>query len=407
MSFRGLTPTLRRIAPALVVLLVAVLASLHAWTSPVNWSSPDALYYQAKTLSYRGQDEHTALHEAFESPQAAGILASERAERRENPGTAAQFTSSRWIDYSSRFFHRRILVSLIAAGIYPITGLRSVLTVSLIGYLLVALALFALLRRRFGRWLSAAVACVCILAPPLRYASFVPATDSWGLLLEICALLSATLVFDKGPRWIAAWVVALLALSITRDDSVVPLVAVGCVFLQRRERRSAILLVTGALSILPAIAIWGNASIRENLGFVFTGYSPRAEHESWGFVLSHYPSHAWHLIHSDITFGHTLGAEGILWYLFVIVALFGVFLMIKRIRGTDDYFRLFTYAILGGAIYVGLFGEFSNLRQELVLLPSAAVALALAGQYGLSLYEARFRHRSGRSSERLGVAAQT
>ncbi|HEX3738072.1 MAG TPA: hypothetical protein VHV53_11060 [Solirubrobacterales bacterium] len=222
---------LRRLGPPALVLLVAALASLHAWVSPVRWSDPDFLYYQAKALSFRGQDEHTALHEAFASPLADEVLAGERAELREDPAAPRKFTNPHWIDYSSRFYHRRILVPLMAAAIYPIFGLRSVLTMSLIGYLLISLALFALLRRRFGLWTSAVVAGVCVLAPPLRHASFVPGTDSWGLLLEICALLAAVLTFDRGSRWIAAWFVSLAALSVTRDDSVVPLVAAACLLL--------------------------------------------------------------------------------------------------------------------------------------------------------------------------------
>jgi hypothetical protein len=60
------------------VLLVAALASLHAWIEPVRWGDPDSLYYQAKMLSFRGEDEREALHHAFRSPLAAEMLANER-----------------------------------------------------------------------------------------------------------------------------------------------------------------------------------------------------------------------------------------------------------------------------------------------------------------------------------------
>ncbi len=318
-------------APA-VVLLVAVLVSLHVWTGSIHWT-PDALYYQAKTLSIRGQDENSTLHAEFRGPHAKDLRAEEQEKIAEDPSTPHKFTSATWIDYTSRFFDRRVMVPLIAAAIYPVFGVRSVLVVSLVGYLLLSLALFAMLRLRFGPLLSAAVAILCILAPPLRHAAFVPGTDSWGVLLETCALLAAVLVFDRGLPWIAAWVAALALLSITRDDSVVPLVAVGCLFLQVRERRSALLLGSGALSIIPAVLIWGNSSVRENLSYVFSNFTPPVE-ESWSFVANNYPSHAWDLIHLDISWGTTIGWEGPLWYLGLAVILIGVVLLLMRLPGT-------------------------------------------------------------------------
>jgi hypothetical protein len=366
---------IRCLAPALLVLLVAGAVSWHAWFQPIRWT-PDGLYYQAKALSYRGQDENQALHAAFRSPLADTIRSRERRRLREEPGGQHQFTNPGWIDYTSRFFHRRILVPLGAAAVYPIFGLRSVLAISLIGYLLLSLALLALLRRRFGPVVSVLVTSACLLAPPLRNSSFVPGTDSWGVLLEVCALLAAVLTFDRGLRWLGAWVLALALLSITRDDSVVPLVAVGCLSLQVRERRSLLLLGSGIAAILPAVIVWGNSSVRENLAFVFSGYNPPKD-ESWSFVLSRYPSHLGHLLSSDFSWGTTLGWQGPLWYLALAAILVGAVLLIKRLGDGDPYFRLHAYAFIGSALFVGFFDEFTHFRQELVFIPSAAVAMAL------------------------------
>jgi hypothetical protein len=387
------------------VFLVALAASLHAWIEPVEWKDPDGLYYQAKTLSIRGEDERTALHEAFRSPIASEVLEDEREALREDPDLERQFTNPTWIDYTSRFFQRRPFVPLLAAGIYPGFELRSILTVSLVGYLLLALVLFAFLRRRFSPWLSAAVTCVCILAPPVRDTSFVPMTDSWGLFLATFALLAAALVYERSDRWLIGWVGALVLLSVTRDDSVVPLVAVGCLLLHQRDRRSLLLVVSGALSILPAILVFGNTSLKENLSYAFSGFNPPYE-ESWKFVLHYYPDNLRELIGSDASYGVHLGAIGVLWYLGLAVALFGVVLLIKRLWREDVFFRLAAYALPGAVLYVLLFGRYSDMRQEVVFVPPLAVALALALERGIAWNRERRSAAQTQPGPRQGVPGQ-
>lgn len=374
--------------PALAVLLVALLASLHAWIEPVEWSDPDALYYQAKALGFRGEDEREALHRAFRSPIADEVLQGEREARREDPQLKPHFTDPAWIDYSSRFFERRLVVSLLAAAIYPIFELRSVLTVSLIGYLLLSLALFAFLRRRFSPWLSAGVASLVILAPAVRAASFVPMTDCWGLLLETCALLAAALVFDRSERWLWGWVGAMALLSITRDDSVVPLVAVALLLLHQRDRRSLLLLGSGIAAVLPAILIFGNASIKQNLAFAFSDFNPPYE-ETWKFILHYYPPNLERLLSSDLGYGTHLGWEAPLWYLGLAIAAAGVVLLALRVRESDPFFRLAAYALPGAVLYVALFGKYSGMRQEIVFVPPLAVAMALVLDRGAALIRAR------------------
>ena len=395
----------RQVAPVLVVFLVALAASLHAWIEPVEWKDPDSLYYQAKTLSIRGEDERTALHEAFRSPIAAELLEGEREALRSSPGQERQFTNPEWIDYTSRFFQRRPFVPLLAAGIYPIFELRSVLTVSLIGYLLLALTLFAFLRRRFSPWLSAGVACVCILAPPVRDTSFVPMTDSWGLFLATFALLAAALVYERSDRWLIGWIGALVLLSVTRDDSVVPLVAVGCLLLHQRDRRSLLLVVSGALSILPAILVFGNTSLKENLSYAFSGFNPPYE-ETWKFVLHYYPENLRNLISSDAGYGTHLGAVGVLWYLGLAVAFFGVVLLVRRLWREDVFFRLTAYTLPGAVLYVLLFGRWSVLRQEIVFVPALAVALALAAEWGIAWNRNRRSAAQTQPGPRQGVPGQ-
>lgn len=378
----------RTLAPALAVLAVAALASLHAWIEPVKWSDPDGIYYQAKTLGFRGEDEREALHRAFHSPIADEVLEGEREALRADPKLEPQFTDPHWIDYSSRFYERRQLVSLIAAGIYPIFGLRSVLTVSLLGYLLLSLVLYTFLRRRFSPWLSAGVASLFILAPAVRAASFVPMTDSWGLLLETCALLAAALAYDRSERWLWGWMGAMALLSITRDDTVVPLVAVGCMLLHQRDRRSLLLVGSGVAAILPALLILGNTSIRENLAYVFSGFNPPYE-ETWKFVLHYYPPNLERLLTSDFRYGTHLGWEGPLWYLGLAIAAAGVVLLAMRLRRPDPFYRLAAYALPGAVLYVLLFDSYSAMRQEIVFVPPLAVAVALALEQGVAFIRAR------------------
>jgi hypothetical protein len=395
----------RRLVPPLLVLAVAILASLHAWIEPVEWSDPDGLYYQAKTLSFRGEDERQALHRAFHSPIAEQVLEDEREALRQDPDRARQFTDPRWIDYTSRFFERRLFVSALAAGIYPVFELRSVLTVSLIAYLLLSVALYAFLRRRFSPWLSAAVASICILAPPVRDVSFVPMTDSWGLLLETCALLAAALTYDRSQRWLWGWVGAMALLSITRDDSVVPLVAVGLLLLHQRDRRSLLLVCSGVAAVLPAILFLGNTSVRGNLAYVFSDFNPPYE-ESWKFVLHYYPSNLENLLSSDLSYGTHLGAEGVLWYLGLATVAFGVFLLAKRLRTQDSFYRLAAYALPGAALYVLLFGKYSEMRQEVVFLPPLAVALALALERAIAFIRERRLAAEPQPDRRQGLAGQ-
>ena len=383
------SPAVRRAAPAAVVFLVALAASLHAWIEPVEWKDPDGLYYQAKTLSFRGEDERTALYEAFRSPIASEVLEDEREALRSDPDRERQFTNPEWIDYTARFFDRRPFVPLLAAGIYPVFELRSVLTVSLVGYLLLALVLFAFLRRRFSPRLSAAVTCVFILAPPVRDSSFVPMTDSWGLFLATFALLSAALVYERSERWLIGWIAALALLSVTRDDSVVPLVAVGCLLLHQRDRRSLLLVLSGVASILPAILIFGNSSIKGNLAYAFSGFNPPYE-DTWKFVLHYYPENLRTLLGSDAGYGTHLGAAtGVLWYLGLAITLVGVVLLVRQLWRPDVFFRLAAYALPGAALYVLLFGRYSDLRQEIVFVPPLAVALALALERGIALLRER------------------
>ena len=89
------------IAAALVAL--SCLAVWPAFHDPVEWT-PDALYYQARVLELRGEDN--AVDKVFDGPLAAEL-------RKRDPGHTGNKT---WVDYNKPFYERRVAVPLAAAA---------------------------------------------------------------------------------------------------------------------------------------------------------------------------------------------------------------------------------------------------------------------------------------------------
>jgi hypothetical protein len=374
LPIRVLRPHLREVTACLAILAIAAASAFSAWRAPVWWAAdPDSLYFQAKVLKFRGKNERLALHRLFAGREGSELRRIEASHHPIHP----QFTNPRWIDYTSRFFDRRIFVPLLAAAVYPLFGERSLLNVSLLGYLLLGPALYALLRRRFSPGTSAVVVGACILSPPLRRHSLVPMSDTWSILLETCALLAAALVFERRSRWLLGWIAALAAASFTRDVTVVPLVAVALLALHRPFRKRSLLLAgTGIAAVAPAFLLYGNASVRENLAYVFNSSNPPPD-SSWGFVLHRYLPNLRMLLRKDLDYGTLVGWEGPLWYLGLALTAVGAALIIRRASRGDSFFLLQAYALIGAAVFVALYDSWSLFRQELAFLPPAAVSLAL------------------------------
>jgi hypothetical protein len=100
--------------------------------------------------------------------------------------------------------------------------------------------LYLLLNLRFGRVVSAAASAACLLLPPVREFARGPGTDSWGLTLLVVGLLSAMLLRERGLRWLPVWIAVVLALSFTRDATVVLVLATGWLAFRKRDRRSVL-----------------------------------------------------------------------------------------------------------------------------------------------------------------------
>src|SRR3954470_3351346 len=150
-----------RSIPGDAVALAAVVVLALALTIPKWHGTPpaeyDALFYQAQSLQLRGKSEAESLRAVANGPIAASL---ERSEAR-NADTSARAGDPAWIGYASRFYRRRWTVPAMAAAIESAAGGRSLLDVSLLGYVLFGVLLYALLRRRFSPAVAGAVSGAC------------------------------------------------------------------------------------------------------------------------------------------------------------------------------------------------------------------------------------------------------
>jgi hypothetical protein len=302
-----------------------------------------------------------------------------------------------WVEYSKRFYQRRWLVPGVAAAVAPVVGEdpgRALRWASLIGYLFLAPVLFLLLRMRFPPLPSAALALACTLAPPVYKWSLGMRVDSWGLMLETLGLLAAVLVKDRGLRWLALWVGAIAALSITRDATAILVPAVLWLLIVEWRRPAArsvnlALLGSGIAAALPAF-ILGGTPVRDQLAYVITGYKI-PEDDSWSFVFHGYADQLWRTIKTDLSYpaDFPLPVELLLYAGLAVAALALVAVAVNRTR-RDPYFSLAKAAIPGCIVLLLLANNAQAYRLELVFVPIAAIGLALM----FSRASDRFRPRS-------------
>jgi hypothetical protein len=358
---------MRRVAIPLA--LAAALTALALWTvsdwfgGPVRWT-PDSLFYQARLLELRGAEHDAALAEAFEGPMSEQL-------RQIDPEGAGD---PRWVRYNEQFYERRQAIPLAGAALEPAAGEHSLLYVSLAGHAAAILALFALLLLRFRVAVAAAVAVATVFLPALVSHSAYPLTDSWGLALMTFALVSAVLTLDRGPRWLALWIVALAVLSLTRDSAWIPVLAAAWVAYRARTRLAAALLGTGVAAALPAVLLFP-VSLRELLAFAVNGSQPPPD-SSWAFIVERYPAALLELVRANGGFVRD-GA----WYTaaYLLGGLLLLFLLSRGERG-DLPFSLMRAAAVVAPAFVLAVPVFSAFRLELVFVPAAAFGLAVGLQ---------------------------
>jgi hypothetical protein len=238
----------RRGLPIVALLLLGFASSLPAWFAPASWT-PDGFFYQARVLTLSGADEDVAVSQVLTGPLVA--------EAAIDGPQRDRLRDAEWVEHTTQITRRRLLVPALAALAAPVFGDFSLQAVSLLGYLLIAPLLYLLLRRRFSTRASFVVAAGTALLPPLREWSFHPLTDSWGLALEIACLLAAVLALDRGPRWLLLWAAGVVALSLTRDATVVVVLAAAWVALAERTRTAVALALSGAAAAAPVPLLLG------------------------------------------------------------------------------------------------------------------------------------------------------
>jgi hypothetical protein len=321
---------LRRLLPVLLVLSVGIAASWNVWRAPVQWT-PDGVFYQAQLLELRGADAKVARQSLAAGP--VGASASALGGHLDDPAV---------VEATAPFYRRRWLVPAVAAGISPVFGERSILLVSLLGYLATGGALYLLLRRRVAPWPSAVAAASCLLLVPMRMWSFFPLTDSAAIALLAVALVLASRAFERGGRWIPLWALSVAALSVTRDSALVAVAAAAWIAVRERTRRAVGVAVAGLMAALPVLVLFG-APLRTQMDYVFLGRS--SPDDSWSEILAGYWPSMHTMLQSDIV--------DVGYYRATFVILAGLALLFLRPR-TADFARIRAVGLSGVAAYAAL-----------------------------------------------------
>jgi hypothetical protein len=193
---------------------------------------------------------------------------------------------------------------------------------------------------------------------------FVPAVAA----LETAAAAGALLTLERSLRWLALWVPALAALSLTRDSSAVLGLAALWLALRERTRASFLLVVFGALAALPAPLFLG-AAVREAMAYTFGAfYEPRDA--SWGWVAANYWPHLRPMVRNNLTYLQT--------HPFTAAYLVGGYLALFLVRSHGDRFvRFFRAAAVGSILLDALQPNYTEFRLELTFVPIAAAGLAV------------------------------
>jgi hypothetical protein len=429
------------LAPAVVVAVCAG-ATAPYWPDRPRWS-PDSLFYEARVLELRGVPPSAAVDQVF-----FGKIGTEF--RRSN-GIAASvptLTNDRaWISYTREFYKRRQVVPILAAAAYPVLGERSLAVVSLVGYFVTGLLLYVLLGLRFSTGVSLAVTCLFVLLQPMRDFSLYPLTDSWGVAAIAMTMIASVVVFDRGLRWLPWWILSVALLSVTRDAVVIVVGAALISAVLKRGRVSTALALSGVVAMLPSVIAFP-LPIRQFLAYGLSG-NKVPSNDGWRFIAAHYWPNFDGMVREYWT---TMAAGGLLTAAILIVLAAAALLQPAAIANRSltriaaavavAFVALVTAStgvggspllgqrlpavliLLGGAallavwprtdaaadylrasagaalVFIAIFPEARGLRNELVLVPCAALGVALTVQrLGWLLATA-----GGRADVRIGVS---
>jgi hypothetical protein len=172
----------------------------------------------------------------------------------------------------------------------------------------------------------------------------------------------------RRPRpWLGVFAGTMLALSFTRDATIVVVTGLVWVALRERSRRAMTTLATAVVASLPAPLIFG-APTREILAYTLNQFHPPAD-ASWSFIRSRYVDGEKGLVKDDLTYLVHHPYVG----LFAVVGLVALF----AIRNDDTATRLMRGGVVGAVVLLLLAPNYTALRLELPFVPLAAYGLGL------------------------------
>src|SRR6185312_1989891 len=364
---RSSLPLGRMLIAAAVALLCAGVISLTDWTHSPNWSNADSLFYQAMSFEVSGTSAQAARHRVFDSPLSRPAIA-----QQPNVGDA------HWRGFEQQFFRRRWIVPAMAAAIRPNAGQRAVPDVAIVGYLVFAAVLAALLASRFGLVASIPAAVLCLDLGPVRDWAIRPMTDSWGLAFGVGAVLAAMLVLRRGRPWLLLWMALMAALSFTRDLALAPLAGVLWLAFRERDRvtrRGALtMFISGVVVTIPAYLLLG-APLRLTLASVIDDFrDPPPAQATWSYVAHHYVSFTATTIKADLSYAVHHPFVG----LTLAAGLSSLFLLRSR---REPLILVMRGWALGWPILFLVNPVYSGLRYEIAILPAAAVGICMLIEY--------------------------
>ena len=237
----------RTLAPFVLLAALVAVATAPRWGDPIPWT-PDGLYYEAQTRELEGEEARAARAVVFSSD----LAALPRAREQDAPPELRRVGNPGWVEYSAEFYRRRWTVPLAALALRPVAHARSIQIVSLVGYAVFGLTLFALLRRSFGTVASGLAAATILAVPQLYEVALAPLTDTWGLALLAGGMALAVQALRRGRIWLLPFAAVLATLSLTRDNAWVLIGALLLYAVRWRSRRAAGLAALGAAVVLPA-----------------------------------------------------------------------------------------------------------------------------------------------------------
>lgn len=349
-------------ALAVVVALAGIAFVAVHWGDHYQWK-PDSLFYEAQLLRVQGTPTDEALTRVFRGPLAAPRV---RAERADTPPARRTVSSPKWYRYSERFYDRRWLVPALGAAIEPALGTNALRAVSLAGYVLTGLLVYLLLALRFRAWIAAIVSLGVLALGPLRYWSLLPLTDSFGVALEAAALATALLALRRPRPWLPGFALTMLALSFTRDETIVVIVGLVWLGLRDRSRRTLVTLGAAVAASLPAPLLFG-APAREIVAYTLNHFQPAAH--PWSIIASRYFDGEKGLVKDDLAY--------LVHHPYVGVFAAAGIVALYALRVGDTATRLMRGGVVGAIILLLFAPNYTALRLELPFVPLAAYGIAL------------------------------